>query len=130
MQSTIMIFQTKGSQSNYNEVKKHSEHRIDNDSIFVLIDENAHRLKKQREKTISTLKLEKYRKQQKEIKEKSKKYSNISGDTTGIVTASLKLDLPVLQSNSSKMESTDRMLKRLKKDIWVRQAIEILDELE
>lgn len=115
---------------NLSEVKEHSEYRIDNDSTFLLIDENAHRLKKQRDKTTSTLNLEKFKQEQKDIKEKSKKYTNISSDTTSIIATSLKLDIPLIEADSSKIESANRLLKGLKKDIWVHEAMEILDELE
>ncbi len=115
---------------NFNEVKEKSKNRIITDTTFVLIDENALRMKKQRDKTSYSLNLKEFQKEQKEIKEKAKKYLNITQDTLGITAFSLSVDLPVIQADSTRNESTKRFLKALKKDTWVHEAMDIVVELK
>lgn len=115
---------------NFNEVKEHSKNRTITDSTFVLIDENAHRMKTLRDKTSSTLNLEQFREEQKEIKENSKKYMSITQDTLGISIFSLASDLPILQSDSTRNESAKRFRNSLKKDTWLHEAMDIIVELK
>ncbi len=115
---------------NFPEVKEHSKNRTITDSTFVLIDENAHRMKTLRDKTSSTLNLEQFRKEQKEIKKNSKKYTSITQDTLGISIFPLEADLTILQSDSTKNESAKRFRNSLKKDTWLHEAMDIIVELQ
>jgi carboxyl-terminal processing protease len=61
------------------------EQRTENDSVFQLMREEAVQFKKQRDNTLVSLNLDEYRKQQKELTDKDKKYDAINKPIPGAV---------------------------------------------
>ncbi|MHC1708252.1 MAG: carboxy terminal-processing peptidase [Bacteroidales bacterium] len=107
-------------------LKNIEDERIAKDSAFILISENAERLKKMRDESVMPLSLEKFRKTQKKMQAEAKKFEKIGKDTTGLVVTHLKADLPKVHADSSSTARAEAWQKNLKKDIYLFQAAEVM----
>ncbi len=113
-----------------NEIQKNSNARIKANSTFSLVNTGAEYLKKQSDKTKQTLVLVKYRQEQKEIKENSKKIEDVLDKPNGLNIFSLALDLPDIKSDSIKLQRAEEWHKELKKDIYLKEAFSVLNEMK
>ncbi|MCF8298082.1 MAG: carboxy terminal-processing peptidase, partial [Saprospiraceae bacterium] len=112
------------------EINKNSKERLKSNSTFKLINENAERLKKQRDNSKQTLNLEKYRKEQDDLKEVNKAFNEKIKQPTGLTVFSLAKDLPLINSDTSKIARTKEWHKDLKKDNYIKEAFTILEEIK
>ncbi len=104
--------------------------RVQNSHSFQLVDDNALRLKDQREKTNLTLNLASYMEEQKFRKEEVKKYQETGADFPELAIRSLEINLVEEQADSSKWASIQVMHRNLKKDIYLHEAISVLDDIK
>nr|MBC8146491.1 carboxy terminal-processing peptidase [Bacteroidota bacterium] len=112
------------------DLKNNSKGRIKSNSTFKLIDENAERLKKQRDDTKQTLNLDKYRKAQEELKISTKDFNEKIKQPTGVTVFSLSEDLLQINSDTSKIARTKDWHVELKKDNYIKEAFTILGEIK
>jgi carboxyl-terminal processing protease len=110
-------------------IKEKSSKRVGASAAFKLVLENALRMKKQRDISVFTLNLEKYRAEQKKQKEEAKKFEDITKDDTGITVNTLQEDEPDLKASKEKMEKAEKWHKNLKKDIYIQEALFVLDDM-
>lgn len=107
-----------------------SQTRIKNDSILVLIDENGKRLKALRDETKYSLNYENFT-EKSELREKEgEKYERIGKDTLDLVIEVLKVDLPTVEADTSSKARSDAWILGLKKDIYLSETINILNDIE
>jgi len=116
--------------NNLEKIKKKSRSRIKSNVTFNLIDENAERYSKQRDKTIWNLNIDKYKEEQKKIKEEAKKYKNLQKEIPEMNIYSIKSDLLIINTDSSKLQRTKAWHQNLKKDIYLFEAIAIMDDMK
>ena len=116
--------------SNLDAIKKNSQGRLKSNSSFVLEEENAKRLKEQSNKTLFTLNLEQYKKEQEQIQKESKKYESIVKDISGLEVLDAQIFGTMSSADSAKAESTKAWHKQLKKDMYVYESALILNELK
>ncbi len=113
-----------------NYIEQISQKRIKNDSILLLIDENGKRLKSLREETSYSLNYEQYT-QQSEMREKEgEKYDRIGKDTLGLAIEVLKADLPAVEADTSSQARSDAWIMGLKKDIYLSETVNILNDIK
>lgn len=111
-------------------IEQISQKRIKNDSILVLIDENGKRLKSIREDTEYSLNYETY-KDRLELREKEgEKYDRIGKDTLDLAIEILKADLPEIEADTSSKSRSDAWIMGLKKDIYLVESVNILNDIE
>ena len=113
----------------YDRAKENSKKRISSSPSFKLVSQEAERFKKQYDKTNSTLNLEKYRKEQKIVKEESKKFEDIYKEIPDETIANLAADLPTITSDTSKVSRNKEWLKNLKKDPYIFEATNVVNDL-
>ena len=113
-----------------NRLKKKSSSRIKKNFTFNLIIENAERFKKQRDKTTYSLNLKKYRDELKKVNEEAKKYNRIQKEIPELSIHSLKSDLSVIQSDSSKIQRTQAWHITLKKDVYLFEVIAVINDMK
>ncbi|MBE9492232.1 MAG: carboxy terminal-processing peptidase, partial [Bacteroidetes bacterium] len=111
-------------------IEQISQKRIKNDSILVLIDENGKRFKSIREDTEYSLNYESYSKQLELREKEGEKYDRIGKDTLDLAIEILKADLPEIEADTSSKSRSDAWIIGLKKDIYLVESVNILNDIE
>ena len=110
-----------------NVIRNASSERIKNNSAFNLIETNAAWLDKQNDK-INPLSLEKYREEQKQIRATVKQIETLSKLPTEMNMSFLPQDADKFE-DKDKGEKYKQWLKSLKTDIYVNEAVNVLDDM-
>jgi carboxyl-terminal processing protease len=103
-----------------------SQARVDNDPTFKKINENAARLRKQKDQTIYPLQADKYRQWNKRQDEEAKQFDNLFKPLEGFKVENLAADLPQIQADTSRTARNDSWLKDKQKDIQLFETLRIL----
>ena len=106
-----------------------SEGRVANNEVFQKIQENAKRLKKQRESTNYSLNIDTFRKIKTANKAEADKYKNLMTPIKGLTVSNLAVDLAQISSDSSKIGRNDAFIKGLKKDVYIEETLHIMQDL-
>lgn len=111
-------------------IEQISQKRIQNDSILILIEENGKRLKSLREETKYSLNYENYTSQLELREKEGEKYDRIGKDTLGLTIEVLKADLPEIEADTSSKARSDAWIIGLRKDIYLSETVNILNDIE
>lgn len=117
-------------QTNFEAAVEKSKKRIADNPAFKLIEENAKWLNDRSEETVYTLKLDKFQAEQKALEERSKKYKSIVNYNNHLGFTSLPYENEAMAKDSILKEKRDRWHESLTKDIYVQEAVNILDDLQ
>jgi carboxyl-terminal processing protease len=117
-------------QANFDLAVANSKKRIAMNNEFKLIDENAKWLNDRSEETVYTLKIDKFKAEQKALEEKAKKYKSIVDYQNHLSFASLPYESEQMAKDPVLKEKRDRWHESLAKDIYVQEAVNILDDLQ
>ena len=115
--------------SGFKRVIKASQKRIENNTIFNEVDQNAKRWKARRDKHIFTLNLETYQNQVVSQKEISDKYSTLFKPYEDMQITTLKADAEAFKADSTKAVRAKDWHKALKKDIYLYETIQVAEDL-
>jgi carboxyl-terminal processing protease len=110
-----------------NTIRNASSERIKNNAAFNLIETNAAWLDKQNDK-INPLNLEKYRQEQKQIRATVKQIESLSKLSTEMNMSFLPQDAEKFE-DKDKGEKYKQWLRTLKTDIYVNEAVNVLDDM-
>ncbi|HEV7231447.1 MAG TPA: carboxy terminal-processing peptidase [Bacteroidia bacterium] len=113
---------------NYEKLRKNSEARTKTSEPFRLLAEEAQRFKKQKDDTFVTLNLEKYTAEEKKLETEGKKFEVLDKEIDGLTVATLSEDLRVMAADSSKMAREKDFQKRLKKDVHLLEAANVIKD--
>jgi len=110
-------------------IKEVSKMRVTNNPKFEVVMENAERLKEQQEQTSYTLNLEKYTENQHQLKKEAKKYQATQDEIEELSVYALEVDKNIEQQDTVKWERRQKLHESLKKDIYLHEAVSILEDL-
>ncbi len=113
-----------------NYIEQISQKRIKSDSILQLIDENGKRLKSLRDETKYSLNYKEYTRMSELREKEGEKYDKIGKDTLDLAIEVLKADLPVIEADTSSKARSDAWILGLKKDIYLSETVNILNDIE
>jgi len=114
--------------SDINTLKGLSDSRIQNDATFKMIMEQSKWMKEQRDDTNQSLNYTVLKKEEEEVKEKGKQYDEIIKEISNMTVSNPKSDQPIIDANAEKKELNEEWLKKLKKDIYIHESINILQD--
>ncbi|WP_298221275.1 carboxy terminal-processing peptidase [Flavobacterium sp.] len=117
-------------QNNFDAAIDNSKKRIADNPKFKLIDENAQWIDQRNKENVYSLNIDQFKAEQKAIEEKSKKYKSIADYQNSLKFASLPYEMDQMKTDTSLKEKRDRWHESLSKDIYVEEAINILDDLQ
>ncbi|WP_415580899.1 carboxy terminal-processing peptidase [Flavobacterium longum] len=122
-------YQTWKGSGNFDQAIANSRKRIASDPAFKLIDENAKWLNDRSEETAYNLKLDQFQAEQKALEEKAKKYKSLADYKNNLKFTSLPYEEEATAKDPVLKEKRDRWHESLSKDIYVQEAINVLDDL-
>lgn len=103
--------------------------RIAGDTLFTLIDENGKRLKEIRDNTKIDLNYENFKDEANKREKEGKRYERIGKDTLGLQATALQVDWKAMESDTAKVARTEAWLSNLKKDVYLFEAMNIMEDI-
>jgi len=96
---------------------------------LALIDENARWIKKRRDETVVTLNYDTYKADIEKSLEETKKFKAISDYDNQLSYESLPYEIKLMKQDTTLSEKRKRWHKNLSKDIYVEEAVHVLEDL-
>jgi carboxyl-terminal processing protease len=115
--------------SDYARIRKESRERTSKDPLFQVVEENAQRLKAQRDEKLQTLNLDAYRAEQKKLKEESDNYKDAFKPIKGVSVVNLPSDLVTINADTVRVKMNKEWVEGLQKDIYLNEACAIIKDL-
>lgn len=112
---------------NYEYLKSDGTALKDYQSTFALIDEQARLLKDQRRVHRYPLHLERYKEWKASLDEQNKKFKDLGKDTFDLRVTPLPEDAQLMAADSVKAEGLKKWHGQLKKDIYLKEAVDLLN---
>ena len=116
--------------ASFNQAIANSKKRILQSSQFQLIEENAKWIDSRSEDNTYSLNIAKFKAAQNEIEEKAKKYKPLSDYKNTLKFASLPYEVEEINKDVVLKEKRERWHEALSKDIYVEEALNVLDDLQ
>ena len=116
-------------QANFDQAIDNSNKRIAANPQFKLIDENARWIDERDKENVYSLNIDQFRKEQMAIEEKAKKYKSITDYQNTLQFTSLPYETEAMKKDQTLKEKRDRWHETLSKDIYVEEALNVLDDL-
>ena len=114
----------------FNKAIADSKNRIAQNQQFKLIEENAKWIDERSKENDYSLKLDEFKKNQKAIEETNKKFKSIADYDYNLKFSSLPQEAEAMKVDASLKEKRERWHESLAKDIYVEEALNILDDLQ
>jgi carboxyl-terminal processing protease len=116
--------------ANFNKAISNSKSRIEQNTQFKLIEENAKWIDSRSEDNTYSLNIKKFKIAQDAIEEAAKKFKPISKYKNSLQFASLPYEIVETNKDSVLKEKRDRWHEGLSKDVYVEEALNVLDDLQ
>jgi carboxyl-terminal processing protease len=107
-----------------------SKKRIAQNPQFKLIEENAKWIDQRSKENLYNLKMDEFKKSQKAIEDTNKKFKPILDYDYHVKFTSLPLETEAMKKDVSLKEKRERWHESLSKDIYVEEALNVLDDLQ
>ncbi len=114
----------------YEQTIANSKKRMATNTQIKLIEENAQWLKKEQDETEISLNYEVYKNEDKKDKEKSKYFKTLSDYDSKLTFRSLKYEEALFTKDSVLREKRNRWHQNLAKDVYVEEAVNVLQDLK
>ena len=95
-----------------------------------LIDDNAKWLDQRNKEYVYSLNIDKFKAEQKALEDKNKKYKSLADYKNAFEFKSLPYELESTKNDQVLKEKRDRWHENLSKDIYIEEAIHILNDLQ
>jgi carboxyl-terminal processing protease len=115
---------------NFNQAIINSKNRISINPNFKLIEENAKWIDSRSKDNVYSLNIDKFTAAQSLIEEKAKKYKPIIDYKNTLTFNSLPNEMKAINTDISLKEKRERWHEALSKDIYVEEALNVLDDLQ
>lgn len=124
------VYGTWNKNENFEKAIQKSKLRIIQNPQFKLIEENAKWIDKRSKENLYSLKFDEFKKEQQRIEEANKKFKTITDYDYKLKFYSLPTEAELMKKDASLKEKRDRWHEGLKKDIYVEEALNVLDDLQ
>jgi carboxyl-terminal processing protease len=119
-----------GNYFDYNTTISKSKERMANNEQLKLIDANAQWVKKIQDKESYTLKYQDYKNEMRLNEEEAKRFEKLSEYTTNLSFKSLPYEIKLMEQDSVLKEKRNRWHKSLAKDVYIEEALNVLNDLK
>jgi len=124
------LYTTWERQNNFDSAIANSNKRMTNNKQFQLIDENAKWLFERSEVNTYSLQLQKFKAEQEALEATTKKFKSIVDYKNELKFVSLPYERDAMQTDVTLKEKRERWHESLAKDIYVEEALNVLDDLQ
>ena len=114
---------------NLDKLKTDSEARVASDATFKKVNDNAMRLRKQKDQSQYPLQVEKFRTWNKRQDQDAEQFENLFLPINGFVLENLAADMPQIQSDTSRIARNEDWLKDKKKDVQLYESFRIMQDM-
>ncbi|MEL6917650.1 MAG: carboxy terminal-processing peptidase, partial [Bacteroidota bacterium] len=114
----------------YEQTIANSKKRMSASRQLQLIEENAKWLKERQDETVVSLNYEVYKGKEEKIEKKSEYFKSISDYDSHLTFESLKYEQELFTKDSILREKRDRWHRDLAKDVYVEEAVNVLQDLK
>jgi carboxyl-terminal processing protease len=114
---------------NYDEIKKKSKARVEGDLTFKQIRELEEKFKKQADNTLISLNLEKYRAEQKKNNVETDLLDKLEKEGKQLNAYGMAQDLEKIASDSTKKVMNEDWIKAVKKDAYIKEAVNVIKDM-
>ena len=115
---------------NYTKVKKESLERVKSNNAFKLIETESKELKAKKDDTKYNLNIDKYRAEQKQLRDQYKKYDELKIDIKGFVAELPNFDKEVLKNDTTKLNREIKWTKNIQKDNYIFEASNVINDIK
>ncbi|MDP1802915.1 MAG: carboxy terminal-processing peptidase [Bacteroidota bacterium] len=115
---------------NYSSVIKNSQARVKKSSQFNLIEAQAKEVKSKKDDTKYSLNLEKFRVEQKQLREQNKKYEELRKEIKGFSGELLSDDITKFGSDTTRLNRENKWVKNISKDIYIYEATNVINDIK
>lgn len=115
---------------NLDKLRASVDNRLSEDPRFSIINQNALRLKEQQEDRSVPLQFAAYKAQQQKLEAEADDLDALQEEIPGLTIITPQADLPEYEADSAKYARNEAMQKSLRKDIYLNEAINVLEGLE
>jgi carboxyl-terminal processing protease len=115
---------------NYPQVLKSSQSRIKKSTQFNLIEAQAKEVKAKKDDTKYSLNLEKFRAEQKQLRDQNKKYDDLRKEIKGFSGQLLPDDVTKFGSDTTRLNRENRWVKNVTKDIYIHEASNVINDIK
>ncbi len=115
---------------NFNQAIAKSKNRIAQNLQFKLVEENAKWIDSRSEDNEYSLNIDKFKLAQMEIEQKAKKYKPLQNYKNNLKFRSLPYEVEIMAKDILLKEKRERWHESLSKDIYVEEALNVLDDLQ
>ncbi len=119
-----------GNYFDYDTTIERSKARMASNEQLKLIDENAKWVKKIRDREVYSLNYEEYKKQMELNEEEAKRFEKLSEYQTNLTFNSLPYEIKLMEQDSVLKEKRDRWHQSLAKDVYIEEALNVLNDLK
>lgn len=113
---------------NYDRLKKADQARVKNNEFFKTIEQQAQKAKKDKENTVETLNLAKYREEMAKQKEENKLVDAVLKKDLAMTVTPLKVDTEATTDEAT-VASAKEWYKNLKKDAYLYETIKVVEDI-
>ena len=122
-------YQTWNASGNFDFAVEQSKNRIASNSYMMLIDEQAQWIKSQQDDDSYSLNYDNYSKERKQRIEETAKYDQLDDFKSSFTLQAPKADVSALESDADLKERRARWEEGLEKDIYLFEAVNVLEDL-
>ena len=122
-------YKTWNKQNNFDKAIANSKMRMQNNPQMQLIDENAKWIDERNNVNVYSLQINKFKNEQKKLEETNKKYKSLADYNNSLPFASLPYEAELMKKDETLKEKRESWFETLSKDVYVEEAIHILDDL-
>ena len=116
--------------NNMANLKSMSAKRVANNDVFKKVDENAMRLKTQRDDTNSTLSIGDYRKEVETLEKQAEKYKDMFQPIDALQVNNLEVDIEEINVDDAKKARNDDWLESIQKDVYIQEVLNIMKDMK
>lgn len=116
-------------QSKMDKIREASRQRVSANPVFQKIAENAERLRRQKDNTAHPVQREAFLEWDKKQESDAKRFDDMFQPISAFVVENLGIDMPQIQSDSSRIGRNDSWIKERKKDLHLYESLLIMQDM-
>ncbi|MEM7572006.1 MAG: carboxy terminal-processing peptidase [Bacteroidota bacterium] len=112
-----------------NELRRRSEARTSENPVFASIDENAQRIRRQRDRSIFPLEYDAYLEAEQTRRTEAERYQDLFEKEVNSGVANLEVDIPDIEFDESRIARNEDFVSKVSRDVYIQESMNIVFDL-